>query len=353
MADRTWLASLGRLALVMLSALGAPCLASSVPAQGASNADASNAFVLVNRHEVRVYFAPEPSNAWGRLAIPGDEGVPRFSWVAMLEGMHGQRILSLRFRGEPGDVVPSLDSIVRGGRLEFCLRGMMQHECFDADAGAKLENGRIVLSYRDTAEIRQMFGLRPTSIPLLRIVPSAMRGDHTGFLSAPVRYVDPPIRVDSAERAAIARERRRREARINRYYRGIEGGSGDRLLHLAVGDSAMLLIQDYHCFADLCGPHDYLDDGPSEWGRWSLTDSSIVRLRPLTASEVTGTGYRDARERMIMIVAMRPGQTTVRATGVRTPADTMPSATRLDSIVEREVVVVRTRSTSVPARRSP
>jgi hypothetical protein len=339
MTDRTSLASLGRLALVMLSALGAPCLASSVPAQGAARADASNAFVLVSRDEIRVYFAPETGNAWGRLAVSGDGGPPRFVWMALLEGMHGPRVLSLRYRGDSGSIVPSLDSVVRGGRVELCSREMMQHDCVRADASAKLEDGRIVLSYRDSAEIRQLFGLRPTSIPLLRIVPSEMRGDDAGFYSSPVRYVDPPIVVDSVERAAIARERRRREARINRYYRGIDGGNGDRILRLSVGDSAALFIQDYHCFADMCGEHHYPDEEPRSWGRWSLSDSSVVRLRRFTASEADGTGYRDARERAIMLFAVRPGRTTLRATGVRTPADTMPSATRLDSIVEREVVV--------------
>ena len=341
MADRTSLASLSRVALVMLSVLGAPWLVSSARAQDAAHLDSSKAFVLVNRHEVRVFFAPEPANAWGRLAIPADGGVPRFSWLAMLEGRNGPRFLSLRFRGEPGGVVPSLDSIVRAGQLELCWHRMMQYDCFGADAAAKLENGRIVLSYLDTAAIRQMFGLRPMSIPLLRIVPSEMRGDDTGFHSAPVRYVEPLILVDSAQRAAIASERRRLEASINRYGRVIDGGSGGRTLHLGVGDSAMLLIQDYHCFTDMCGPHDYLDDGPREWGRWSLADSSVARLRPLAASEADGTGYRDARARGIMIIAARPGRTMIRATGVRTPADTLPSSTRLDSIVEREVVVTR------------
>ena len=322
-----------------LSALGATCLASPVAGQSASTADSSKGFVVVNRREVRVYFPPEPANAWSRFRMPRDEGVPRFHWVAQLEGRNGVRFLSLVYRAEPAGVVPPLDSIVRAALLRLCWRAMEQHECFTTNAGARLENGRIVMSYRDTAEIRQLFGLRPKSIPLLRLLPFELRGDDAGIHDAPVRYVDPPILVDSAERASIAKERRRREASVNRYHRGIDGGSRGRTVDLTVGDSAMLLIQDYHCFGHMCGSHEYLDDEHSEWGRWSLTDSSVARLRSLTESEAYGTGYRDARERAIMIVALRPGRATIRVTGVRTPADTMPSATRLDSIVEREVVV--------------
>jgi hypothetical protein len=43
----------------------------------------------------------------------------------------------------------------------------------------------------------------------------------------------------------------------------------------------------------------------------------------------------------MILAAARPGRLKVRATGVHTPADTMPSGTSLDSILEREVIVTR------------
>lgn len=297
--------------------------------------------VVVSRNEVRVYFAPETPNTWDSpVAAGGGNGPARFRWVAMLEG-NGPGSLGLSFSADPSRrVAPSLDSIARTGRLQYCrMTNMGGGPCSSADIAATVEDQRIVLIYRDTLEIRQLFGLRPASVFLFRMIPSSSPDDHH-FANAPVRYIDPPILLDSAQRLAVVRERRRREASINSYSRSIVGGSDARTLWLVVGDSAELAVEDFHCHVDLCSSYDYPFARPHDWGRWSLSDSSIARLRPLTAAEALRPGDYNMDGAM-RIVAVRPGRLKVRATGVHTSVDTMPSYNPLDTILEREVVVTR------------
>ena len=214
---------------------------------------------------------------------------------------------------------------------------MLNPQCSSADVSATVENDRIVLRYRDTLEIRQSFGLHPASVPLIRIVPPEM-GDF-GMSAAPVQYIDPPIILDSAERVAVANERHRREASINRYSLGILGGSTGRTLSMAVGDSVDVWIQHYHCRVDMCSTYDFMDSARRDWGRWSLSDSSVATLQRSSISlEAAGYPPHD-RDRLRMLVARRPGRTTLRVSGVHTAADTMPSSTPLDTIVEREIIV--------------
>jgi hypothetical protein len=122
-----------------------------------------------------------------------------------------------------------------------------------------------------------------------------------------------------------------------------------------VGDSTELGIEDYHCHIDLCSSYDNPFAKPHDWGRWSLSDSSVARLRSLTAAEAFRPGDY-AHDGAMMLVAVRPGRLIVRATGVHTSADTMPSHTPLDTILEREIIVtppvarleISPRSASVP-----
>ena len=221
---------------------------------------------------------------------------------------------------------------------------MLNQVCSGANASASLENGSIVVSYRDTAEIRQAFGLHPPAVMLLANLPAEM-GDG-GIFAAPVQYIDPPIRLDSAERLEVAKENRRREATINSYGRGIDGGPHGRTLSIAVGDSVDLWIQYYHCLSDLCSTYDFGDRETRDWGRWSFSDPSVATLhRSNRMGEADGFPPND-RDRARKLVARRPGRTTLRVSGVHTAADTMPSRTPLDSILERVIIVT-------PARRRP
>jgi hypothetical protein len=183
-----------------------------------------------------------------------------------------------------------------------------------------------------------MFGPRQRTLPIFRSTPEYL--GNLLYRSVPVHYVDPPIVVDSAQRVALIAERRRREATINAHYRTIASRSYDRPLWVVVGDSVELGIQDGRCRSDLCGNYDYLDNEPRTWGRWSLSDSSVATLHSSTLSDAY-TQFPYDPGRAMMLMAVRPGRVKVRATGVHTPADTMPSLTPLDSIVEREVLITR------------
>jgi hypothetical protein len=326
-------------ALVVVSSVLIPCSISAQLPQGLDTAGR----VTVSRNEVRVYFPPAPATARSSSVTPGAGGEARtLLWAAHLDD---PTTLGLRFRGNfAKEAVPSLLSIVRAGRADLCRENMVNQECSSAGVAATFENGRIVLSLRDTVEIRQSFGLHPASVQLLVNVPPEM-GD-IGVFAAPVQYVDPPILLDSAERVVVAKERRRRDASINRYSRGIDGGPHGRTLSMAVGDSINLWIQYYHCLVDVCSTYDFLDNEPRDWGRWSLSDSSIATLhRSIVLGEGSGFPTQD-RDRGRVLVARRPGRTILRVSGVHTATDTMPSLTPLDSILEREIIVT-------PARRRP
>ena len=331
----TLMRALGRVGLVVIALVGDVATSRPLSAQLLEGLDSAGR-VIVSRNEVRVYFPPPPVSAQSSSVAPSAGGETRLmSWVAYFDSLTR---LSFRYiDSSASQFVPPLLSIVRAGRANLCRANMWTQECSSTNVAATLENGSVVLSYRDTVEIRQSFGLHPASVMLLVRVPPEI-GDH-GIFAAPVRYIDPPILLDSAERVVVAKEHRRREASINRYGRGIDGGPHGRTLSMAVGDSVDLWIQYYHCLVDLCGEHDFEDRAPRDWGRWSLSDSSVATLhRSNVLDEGSGFPPND-RDRARKLVARRPGRTTIRVTGVHTAADTMPSLTRLDSILEREIIV--------------
>jgi hypothetical protein len=333
-----------RLAHVAFVLLGVASVTRPLSAQLRDGLDSAGR-VIVSRNEVRVYFPPLPLAVGYFPATPGARREP--SWIHWVAYFDTPTRLSLRFR-DSSEFVPKLPSIVRGGRLNLCHENMINQVCSSTDVSAMLENGNVVLSYRDTVEIRQAFGLHPPAVMLLVHVPSEM--GQSGIFAAPVRYIDPPIVLDSAERVLVAREHRRREAILNSYSRGIAGALHGRTSSIAVGDSVDVLVQYYHCLVDLCGTYDFSDRERRDWGRWSLTDSSVATLHPLGAwGEAAGYPPNDD-DRARKLVARRPGRTMLRITGVRTAADTMPSRTPLDSILEREIIVTPRSGAAQPPR---
>jgi len=324
-----------RLARVALVLLGIVPVSRPLSAQLLDGLDSAGR-VIVSRNEVLVYFPPAPPVIRNSSVTRGAAKQQwRMMWVAYFDT---PTRLSFRFIDSSAtQSVPSLVAVLHAGRVQLCRENMMNQACSSANASATLENGSIVVSYRDTAEIRQAFGLHPSAVMLLANLPAEM-GDG-GIFAAPVRYIDPPIVLDSTERVAVGKEHRRREASINSYSRGIDGGTHGRTLSIAVGDSVDVLVQYYHCLSDLCGTYDFGDREPRDWGRWSLSDSSIATLHRLGAwGEASGFPANDD-DRARKLVARRPGRTMLRVSAVHTAADTMPSYTPLDSILEREIIV--------------
>jgi len=325
-----------RLAHLALVLLGVVSVSRPLSAQLLQGLDTAGR-VTVSRNEVRVYFPPPPVTVRSSSVIPsGGKQQWRMMWVAYFDT---PTRLSFRYiDSSANQLVPSLPSIVRSGRVNLCQENMVNQVCSSASASATLENGGIVVSYRDTVEIKQAFGLHPAAVMLLMNLPAEM-GDG-GIFAAPVRYIDPPIVLDSAERVAVGKERRRREASINSYGRWIDGGAHGRTLSIAVGDSVDVWVQYSHCLSDLCSEYDFMDREPRDWGQWSLGDSSVATLHRSNVLNEASSGFPDNdRDRARKVVARRPGRTILRVSGVHTAADTMPSRTPLDSILEREIVV--------------
>ena len=332
---------LRRLAQLSIGLLGVVSVSRPLPAQLLPGLDTAGR-VTASRNEVRVYFPPALTLRNSAVTPSAGKALRLMMWVAYFDT---PTRLSFRYIDSAATgFVPPLASILHVGRVSLCRENIVNSACSSANVSATLENGGIVLSYRDTAEIRQSFGLHPAAVMLLVHVPSEMA--ENGIFAAPVRYIDPPILLDSAERVAAARERRRREATINSYSRGIDGGPHGRTLSMAVGDSINVAIQYAHCLSDVCSPYDFMDRESRDWGRWSLSDSSVATLHRLNGwGEAAGYPPNDD-DRARKLVARRPGRTLLRVSGVRTAADTMPSRTPLDSILEREIIVT-------PAARSP
>ena len=337
-AESTTLArTFRRLACVAGVLLGVGSASRPLSAQLLAGLDTAGQ-VVVSRNEVRVYFPPPPSAARRWSVTPRAGAEPRLMmWTAQFDGATTIR-LAFRDSSAPQSVPPLL-SIVRAGRVSFCRENMVNSHCSSVSLAATLESSGVVLSYRDTAEIRQSFGLHPAAVMILVNLPAEM-GDARIF-AAPVRYIDPAIVLDSAERAAVGRERRRREATINSYRREIDGGSHGRTLSVSVGDSVDVLVQYYHCLVDVCSTYDFMDREPRDWGRWSLSDSTVATLHRSNVLDEASSGFpSNDIDRARKLVARRPGRAILRVSGVRTAADTMPSRTPLDSVPEREIIVM-------------
>jgi len=116
-------------------------------------------------------------------------------------------------------------------------------------------------------------------------------------------------------------------------YRYISGS-----LWLEEGDSTQLGIEETHCVEDVCAPYQGPRNLPRTWGTWSSSDTAVARLHRTTA-KIDNWRLSPDSARVMTLVALKPGVTKVRASGVHDPADLEPSRIRLDSIVTGDVLV--------------
>ncbi|HKG95640.1 MAG TPA: hypothetical protein VKA84_27265 [Gemmatimonadaceae bacterium] len=327
--------------------VGLPRLAAPRASSAIAGAPELRGRVLASAREVRIIFPRDTARAWGWSERDDPSVSAGYVWHVVVDGLDGPESISLQAgRGYGGGArdFPSLDSLVAAGWTLHCAAGAgMSGDCARDVVAARVEAGRVVLTMRDSATIRRLFGMRPPFVRLWHARPDAeSRGDVD---SVRVEYVAPQLPApDAAMRAEAAPRRRRYEARVNEITRHISAGRADLAggvvseLWLAVGDTALLYVSEAHCSFDACGVHpsaSVLDSG------WSVTDSTVVALRnppepPRLGRSGTGSS---APAPVAAAVALRPGRTELRVRGLHSPADTMPSRTPVPRELRRRVVV--------------
>lgn len=300
---------------------------------GSSAAPAQTA-VIVSRREVRVAFSRDTAHAWGWPARRDPRSDPSYIWSISIDGMDGPRSLSVRAdreRDQPR-IFASLAELIAAARAEFCLPGMMQR-CESSRTRATVDNGRVVLIFRDSAEIARLFGMRPATVEVWNGSPG--NGGRFSRDSARVEYIVPQIPLpDSATRDDAARSRRRYEASVSMIWRYIAGGSNSGPLVLEVGDSAAVYVAEQRCHYDVCTSGSTpLDEG------WSIVDSSIARLRLVRSDSNEGHTLFIFGGTPRYVKALRPGRTTLQVRGIRSALDSAPSSKPPERDLDREIIV--------------
>jgi hypothetical protein len=326
------------MSIIVAGAFTIPCTAAAQRGEATGSGTsifppADSVEVLVTRTEVRVRFARDTARRWGWSANPDSTRRLRYAWSATIEGTDGPRSFDLVIKAKDtrASTFPSLDSLVRMGITSFCQPGMAVH-CFPASLLASVEDRRVVLRYRDSVEIARLFGLRPASATIMTDTPEGPSVPTIG--AAPIRYLEPGLLpLGSAGRVEAVAARRNYDASVNRMYRYLSGASW-----LEEGDSTQLGIEETHCVEDVCAPYQGPRDVPRTWGTWSSSDTTIARLHR-TTGKIDNWRLSPDSARVMTLVALKPGRTTIRASGVHDPADLEPSRLRLDSVTTGELLV--------------
>ena len=292
--------------------------------------------VLASRREVRVVFPRDTARTWG-WSEKRDQGyLPSYVWGVVVEGMDGPRILWARLDGHSDEQrrFPSLDRLVAAARAQRCFPGMIA-QCTDSGMRVRVEQGQVILTLRDSAQIARLFGMRPASLRAWHRRP----GEEDRYSSDTVRieYVSPDIPLPTAAtRRDAARSRRRYEASISTVSRFIRGGDPWHPLWLEVGDSVAVSVGEMHCRYDSCSSGGYAilsDSG------WAILDSSIARLelvrRDSSDDIEVVIGGRERR----YVKGLRPGHTVLRVHGMHGASDTAASSTPPARQIEREIIV--------------
>lgn len=309
-------------------ALALFALGAAVPAAAQPTAADEDARVVVSRREVRVVFPPEPAGPWRWTARDLARNEATFSWTMELDsavGGPGSMSLTFESRERADGVIHTLAELVDTAWTSVCGGGMVNPCTFHLPT-ARVEDGRVVLVLRDSAEIARLFGLRPSHVRVRR---EHLARAHLAHDSVRVEYVEPAIPVpDAALRAHAARATREYEASVNTYARRISAWmDNDDLptLWMWVGDTITVFANETHCHYDYCSM-----PGPMEKrGAWTVEDTSVARLLPVSTP---GHPFR-------RIVAVEQGSTRVTVTGLGSPADTLPGGDSLPGKVTREILV--------------
>lgn len=301
-----------------------------------ASAQAAGPRVIATRDEVRVIFPADTAHAWGWPALPDTVRAGSYLWMLWVTTPVGTRTLSLGV-DRPDTAAhryPSLAALVASGRPVICPPGPFV-SCGSQGLSASAQRGRVELRVTGRRQVEGLFALRPRSVVTKFSTPAMRYDSHVDTVR--VEYGEPRIPRPSAALVASAeRARRGEEASSRRFTRLISGGEPlYGALWMAVGDSVSLTAEESACHYDLCSLGTFV---PAVSG-WSVGDSSVIGIHPWPRDAARrGRGRAEAG---VFAVARRTGRTVVRAHGVHGASDTIPSRSRPDRELEREVVVTR------------
>lgn len=302
-------------------------LASAVPAQepGRGAPGPSGVRITASLREVRVAFPRDTARAWGW----SDEARPGYfafyHWQVATEGVEGAESLTLSVvrLDARARAFPSLAAVVEEGEPGLCtFTG-----CVKEGVEARVEDGRLVMTVRDSAAITRWLGLRPDSVRVAWNAPGETMNDS---YMVPVEYVAPRIPLPDAEVRTRAEVGRRRQQRaMYRLVRRIDDGRSPwPALWLAVGDTLPIWVSDAACDRHSC------DTETVDAGAWTVDDPEVASLRPAGPE----AGQAEPRARYTL-AGLRPGRTRLHVTGLPPARDTMRSQDTVPRSVTREVVV--------------
>jgi hypothetical protein len=301
--------------------------------QDAASGLGANTRVVATREQVRVIFPADTMEGWGWPSGEEDGSSRGYLWSMSANGLEGGRNVTLGVsrRDTAAREFASLQALVAAGEPMVCPSGPFV-SCARRGVRAEVQGRNVVLVIHDTALVRTLFAPRPRFVRVYRDSPDRLPAYEPD--SARVEYADPQIPSPTPAVVAEAeRARRRDQASINAITRRITGGQsewGD--LWMVVGDSVPLKIEEVHCRYDVCGSG---HDAVAPDSAWSVGDRAVVRLRihpPRTRSRWEPVGS---------LIALRPGRTTLRVTGIHGVSDTVPSSRPVPTELERTVVVTR------------
>ena len=289
--------------------------------------------VTVSRREVRVVFPRDTARAWGWSDRKDAEYYPVYEWGVMVEGMDGPRALVARVYRENDEArqFASFDRLVNASRGDLCSPGMIW-QCTASTVRATVgDDGRVVLTFLDSAQIARLFGMRPAIVDAWHSRPGAE--GRSSRDSVRVEYVEPQIPLpDSATRDDAAHSRRRYEASISLVARYINGRV--EALQLRVGDSTAVYVSEMQCRHDVCTTGSTpLDSG------WTVADTSIARLQVVPPDSTDGHTVFIFGGKPLYLKALKPGRTMLRVRGIQSGLDSAPSSEPPARELEREVIV--------------
>lgn len=291
--------------------------------------------VRVSREEVRIEFPRDTARAWGWSGATEPSYRAEYVWGVTVDAIGEPQTLMLRAgrTDRRARDFPSLDSLVATGSASRCTGGMIA-TCLRGQVATRVVGGAVTLVIRDSAAIRELFGLRPATVRAWRQEPEQDHGYEGEIVR--VEYVAPQVPAPSpAMLAESDRLRRAHAAAIRSNSRAIVGTAEPwGPLWLAVGDTMPLRVEERQCTYDVCtmGWESPVDSG------WTVEDPSVVAL-DAPPIDTAARRLRGPNVVGVRLVARRPGRTTVSVRGLHSPLDTMPSRTSPASALSRPVVV--------------